>query len=139
HRRALQFGGGLYRDVGKGQQSVNAAMNRTVLFSLLALLAMPFGFSACNGSSDSRNTPPVNGTPAATQRASCGPGSRPEIGIQGRVSRAEYDSGRAAEGYTCNTELVGSYTVPNANGTVGGFKVERYVDAAGHDCAYYDT
>ena len=24
-------------------------------------------------------------------------------------------------------------------GTVGGFKVERYVDAAGHDCAYYDT
>ena len=24
-------------------------------------------------------------------------------------------------------------------GTVGGFKVERYVDAAGHDCAYYET
>jgi hypothetical protein len=22
---------------------------------------------------------------------------------------------------------------------VGGFKVERYVDAAGHECAYYDT
>ncbi|MGH7823514.1 MAG: LVIVD repeat-containing protein, partial [Candidatus Binatia bacterium] len=44
-----------------------------------------------------------------------------------------------AEGYTCNTELVGSYTVENAVGTVGGFKVERYVDEAGHDCAYYDT
>ncbi len=48
-------------------------------------------------------------------------------------------NGRAKQGYTCNTELVGSYTVPNALGTVAGFKVERYVDAAGHDCAYYDT
>ncbi len=55
------------------------------------------------------------------------------------MSREEHESGRAAEGYTCNTELVGSYVIPNAFGTVGGFKVERYVDAAGHDCAYYDT
>jgi hypothetical protein len=76
---------------------------------------------------------------AASPLAKCGPGSRPETGLQGRVSRAEHDSGRAAEGYTCNAELVGSYTVPNAMGTVGGFKVERYTDAAGHDCAYYDT
>jgi hypothetical protein len=36
-------------------------------------------------------------------------------------------------------ELVGQYSHPSANGTVGGFKVERYVDAAGHECAYYDT
>src|SRR6185436_17767779 len=78
-------------------------------------------------------------TTGATPKAVCGPGSRPETGMQGRTSRAEIESGRAAEGYTCNTEMVGSYTVPNAIGTVGGFKVERYVDAAGHDCAYYDT
>ena len=51
----------------------------------------------------------------------------------------DHASGRAAQGFTCNTELVGSYTQPNAMGTVGGFKVERYVDADGHDCAYYDT
>jgi hypothetical protein len=55
------------------------------------------------------------------------------------VSPADHASGRAAKGFTCNTRLVGSYRKPNAIGTVGGFKVERYVDAAGHDCAYYDT
>ena len=74
-----------------------------------------------------------------TPRAQCGPGSRPETGVQGRVSPEDHESGRAAEGFTCNTELVGQYSKPNAQGTVGGFKVERYVDAAGHECAYYDT
>ena len=74
-----------------------------------------------------------------TPQAECGPGSRPETGTQGRVSPEDHESGRAARGFTCNTELVGSYTKPNAVGTVGGFKVERYVDAAGHDCAYYDS
>jgi RTX calcium-binding nonapeptide repeat (4 copies)/LVIVD repeat len=72
-------------------------------------------------------------------RADCGPGSRPETGIQGRVSAQDHATGRAAEGFTCNTELVGSYTTPNAQGTVGGYKVERYVDSSGHECAYYDT
>ena len=79
--------------------------------------------------------PPVVPTP----KADCGPGSRPETGTQGRVSPEDHSSGRAARGFTCNTELVGQYRVPNAVGTVGGFKVERYVDSAGHDCAYYDT
>ncbi len=78
-------------------------------------------------------------TPGATPKAQCGPGSRPETGVQGRVSREEHESGRSAEGYTCNTELVGSYVIPTETGSVGGFKVERYTDAAGHDCAYYDT
>jgi hypothetical protein len=36
-------------------------------------------------------------------------------------------------GFTCNTELVGH------EGRSGGFKVERFVDRAGHECAYYDT
>ncbi len=79
--------------------------------------------------------PPLVATPEAV----CGPGSRPETGIQGRVSRADHESGRAAEGYTCNTELVGSFEKPNPIGSVGGFKVERYVDSSGHECAYYDT
>src|ERR671914_587866 len=78
--------------------------------------------------------PPLLPTP----RADCGPGSQPETGIQGRVTPEDHSSGRAAQGFTCNTELVGAYTQPNAMGTVGGFKVERYVDADGHDCAYYD-
>jgi len=75
----------------------------------------------------------------ATPRADCGPGSRPETGLQGRVSADDHASGRAAEGFTCNAEVVGSFTKPNAQGTVGGFKVERYVDASGRECAYYDT
>ncbi|HEX2234220.1 MAG TPA: hypothetical protein VHG69_12750 [Thermoleophilaceae bacterium] len=79
--------------------------------------------------------PPVRPTP----EADCGPGSRPETGIQGRVSPEDHEGGRAARGFTCNTELVGSYQRPNPQGTVGGFKVERYVDSSGRDCAYYDT
>jgi hypothetical protein len=100
------------------------------------LLCIALAASGCGSSS-----PPAAlvDTPPATPKASCGPGSNPEIGMQGRVSRAEHDNGRAAQGYTCNTELVGSYTIPNANGTVAGFKVERYVDAQGRECAYYDT
>ena len=75
----------------------------------------------------------------ATPQAACGLGSRPETGIQGRVSPEDHASGRASKGFTCNTQLVGSYRKPNAIGTVGGFKVERYVDPSGNDCAYYDT
>ena len=63
----------------------------------------------------------------------CDPGSLPETGMQGRVPKAEVDNGRAAKGYTCNTTLVSSY------GTTGGFRVEHYTDAAGHDCAFYDS
>ena len=79
--------------------------------------------------------PPLEATP----QAECGPGSRPETGLQGRVSAEDHASGRAAEGFTCNTELVGSLTDPTTLGTVGGFKVERYVDSTGRECAYYDT
>jgi hypothetical protein len=99
---------------------------------LIALL------QACSGRSDSSGAP-AKLTPPATPKAACGPGSRPETGMQGRVSVEDHASGRAAQGYTCNTELVGTHIVENAIGTVGGFKVERYVDAAGNDCAYYDS
>lgn len=75
----------------------------------------------------------------ATPKAICGPNSRPETDLQGRVTPEDHSSGRAALGFTCNTELVGSYVIPNTIGTVGGFKVERYVDRSGHECAYYDT
>jgi hypothetical protein len=37
------------------------------------------------------------------------------------------------DGYVCNAELVGH------EGHAGGFKVERFVDSAGRQCAYYDT
>jgi hypothetical protein len=104
----------------------------------ILLSAFAIAVAGCNSSGSSSPPPPAE-TPAATPKAVCGPGSRPETGLQGRVSPEDHQSGRAAEGFTCNTELVGSYTIPNPMGTVAGFKVERYVDAAGHECAYYDT
>ena len=75
----------------------------------------------------------------ATPKASCGPGSRPETGLQGRVSEADHDSGRATQGYTCNTELLGSLVEPTSEGTYGGFKVLRFIDTQGNECAFYDT
>ena len=68
-----------------------------------------------------------------TPQLACDSQSLPETGTQGRVPKAEVDSGRASRGYRCNTAQVGMF------GDSGGFRVERYVDAAGHECAYYDT
>jgi len=71
--------------------------------------------------------------PPAVPRAACGPGSDPETGRQGRVPKSDYDSGRTNRPYTCNTQLLGRF------GASGGYKVHRYVDAQGHECAFYDT
>jgi hypothetical protein len=71
--------------------------------------------------------------PAATPAADCGPGSRPETGVQGRVPASDYASGRAAKGYRCNTRRVGH------QGSTGGFKVLRYTDRRDNTCAYYDS
>ena len=71
--------------------------------------------------------------PGPTPQGPCGPGSNPETGIQGRVPPEDHASGRAAQGYHCNTRTVGRA------GVRGGFRTERYVDAAGRECAYYDT
>ena len=67
-----------------------------------------------------------------TPQAPCAPGSRPETGRQGRVPASDYPNGRALLGYTCNVTDIGH------EGTSGGFQVHRYVDKAGHECAYYD-
>ena len=121
--------------------------------SLLALL-LPGLLWGCLGGGSSGSS--ASGTPTqassvqtlqtndgtdlpGTPKGSCGPGSRPELGLQGRVSQEDHDSGRAAAGFTCNTELVSSFVIPNTIGTVGGFKVERYTDKNGRDCAYYDS
>jgi hypothetical protein len=70
--------------------------------------------------------------PPATPRARCGPGSKPETGTQGRVPLKDYDSGRAAKGYTCNAVQASHI------GATGGFKTFRYVDRTGRVCAFYD-
>ena len=69
-----------------------------------------------------------------TPRAKCtGAGDIPEPGMQGRLAAEDIASGKAEDGYLCNLDRIGTY------GRTGGFKVYRYVDRNGHECAYYDT
>jgi hypothetical protein len=71
-----------------------------------------------------RPEPPLTATPLVP----CGPGSHEQPGVDGRVP-----AGTATDGFNCNVTLVGH------QGTEGGFKVFRYIDSQGHECAFYDT
>jgi hypothetical protein len=53
--------------------------------------------------------------------------------LQGRVPAEDPATGRAAQGYSCNATRIGG--LPD----VGRFKVHRYVDASGRECAYVDN
>jgi len=66
-------------------------------------------------------------------RAQCGPGSRPETGIQGEVPVADRHSGRSAQGYDCNLGVVGRY------GPEEGFEGASWQMASFGDCAYFGT
>jgi LVIVD repeat-containing protein len=90
------------------------------------LLALGHGI----GQQPAKATVQQNAEPplVATPRAQCGPGAKREPGIQGRVP-----AGAATDGLHCNVSLVGR------QGTSGGFKVLRYVDTGGRECAFYDT
>ena len=78
-------------------------------------------------------SPPAGPTASPTPDLACDAGSMPET-TQGRAPLADYTSGRAADGYYCNAR-----EVSHIGGTVGGYRVERYVDPAGHECAYWDS
>lgn len=71
------------------------------LISLLAagLLLVPQALGASR----------TEATVQAIPKADCGPGARPETGLQGQVSREDRDSGRSKQGYQCNAELIGQY------------------------------
>ncbi|WP_043770255.1 LVIVD repeat-containing protein [Algiphilus aromaticivorans] len=79
---------------------------------------------ACSGS-----MPPEDSERAVARLADCGPGSAPEPGLQGRVSRADRDSGRNLEAYSCNMRLVGQYQGQGAS----------VVSASSGDCAYMSS
>jgi hypothetical protein len=53
--------------------------------------------------------------------------------VQGKAPKADYDSGRAEKGYFCNAREI------SHSATSGGYRVERYVDKAGHECAFWDS
>ncbi|MCW2616555.1 MAG: hypothetical protein JWN08_3549 [Frankiales bacterium] len=91
------------------------------------------GYAQAHGVTSTTAAGPAPALRGATPRATCAPGSLPETGRQGRVPLAEFVSGRAAKGYTCNTRQVGHY------GETGGFQVHRYVDRTGRECAFYDS
>src|SRR5215211_3423819 len=81
------------------------------------------GEEPTRASIERREEPPTVATPAAK----CGPGSHEQPGVDGRVPEPPKD------GLNCNLELLGH------QGTEGGFKTLRYVDAQGNECAFYDT
>lgn len=99
----------------------------------LSLVVVVLGALVAGGFVGSSNAADEDVSSAAVPVAECGPGSRPETSTQGRVPAADYESGRALEGYTCNTEEVAR------QGATGGFKTLRYTDAQGRTCAYYDS
>src|SRR5438105_1997406 len=94
--------------------------SRTLVPALAALLLVLSAPPTANGAQPSDGPTP---------QLTCDQQSLPETGAQGRVPKAEVDNGRAAKGYRCNTAQVGTF------GDSGGFRVERYVDASGHECA----
>lgn len=97
----------------------------------LRLLAVCTAVVAVGGAALASAAPPAPSIPA-TPGIACGPGSLPEK-TQGRAPLADVETGRYAKGYTCNVTEI-SHT-----GRTGGYRVERYVDKAGNECAYYDT
>ena len=90
----------------------------SILLVALTLIGTVFGaYLIAAGSSPDEGSVP---------RADCGPGSRPETGIQGQVPLADRESGRSREGYRCNLELVGQQ-----QGDGSSWVSESY-----GDCAY---
>ncbi len=114
--------------------------SRTTTGLLLVGLALVLGTATVGLGAQAAGPPQVSRLAQAAEpplvpapRAVCGPGSVPERGMQGRVAAADVAAGAVADGYRCNVEVVGTH------GPSGGYKVERYVDRAGHECAFYDT
>jgi LVIVD repeat len=62
-------------------------------------------------------------------RAVCGPGDRPETGLQGEVTLEDRTSGAVYDGFKCNLDLVGTFEGEGASFGFTWFK----------DCAYYGT
>ncbi|MGH9195633.1 MAG: hypothetical protein ACRD1T_07840, partial [Acidimicrobiia bacterium] len=61
---------------------------------------------------------PTKADSGPTPGIACDKGSRPEK-VQGKVPKADYDSGRAAKGYFCNARQISHFL------SSGGYRVER--------------
>jgi hypothetical protein len=101
--------------------------NRYLIAAIAAVIAAVSigGVVSSAGGAPAPKAPP-------TQGIGCDKGSLPEK-IQGKAPAADYESGRAEKGYFCNAREVSHF------GKTGGYRVERYVDEAGHECAFWDS
>lgn len=90
----------------------------------LAALAMQSGSLVAYAAEDRSTDRDVAVAPAL-----CGPGARPETGLQGQVPLLDRLNGRSRQGYNCNLELVGQY-----QGEGSGV-----ISAVGGHCAYMAT
>jgi len=93
---------------------------------VLLLVAVALGLTSVGPASGAVSQGP-------TPQAACGPGSRPETDIQGRFPKSEFTDGSFVKGHFCNATQLGHVK------SAGGYRVERYIDKAGHECAYYDS
>ena len=100
----------------------------TTRFLAAALLSAAAIGTGVAGSATGATAPSTGPTPGIA----CDKGSLPEK-TQGRAPLSDVASGRYAKGYTCNAQQVSHF------GATGGYRVERYVDKAGHECGYYDS
>ena len=73
---------------------------------------------------------PAEPPQTATPLVKCGAGSQP---ASRDIPDGRVPSGSDPNGLWCNMKLIGH------QGTSGGFKTLRYIDDAGHECAFYDT
>ncbi len=132
HRRlavgsiAVELAAALALVLSQGGQASVPPLPPNDLQNLLALTGVPTPAQA-----------PVQTNPEPTlapvPAAHCGPASHPLQGEQGRVTKQAINSPQARNGWTCNTSEVSHYS------SAGGFRTWRYIDPAGHVCAFYDT
>src|SRR4051812_361048 len=85
----------------------------------------------CGGDDEQVATAETNGF--GVEKATCGPGSVPETGLQGQVAAALRTPG-AFKGFSCNLQLVGQ-----SRNDGGSWQHDWFADKAGHKCNYYDT
>ena len=98
------------------------------LIAVAAVTAATLGTSLVNSAS---GRPPIYAGP--TPGIACDSASLPEK-TQGRAPIEDVASGRAAKGYLCNAT-----EISHLGGNHGGYRVERYVDKQGHECAFWDS
>jgi hypothetical protein len=80
------------------------------------------------GSAASTPVAGYDGPSTPTAYADCGPGARPETGLQGQIPLADQKSGRSRLGYRCNLRLIGSNDIKLRG---ANFQLAWY-----RDCAY---